>query len=316
MARSLKKGSTGSDVLQLQKDLQAVGYYTTGKLDGIFGSMTDSAVRAFQKANKLKVDGVVGPKTRAALTAKINAKKGKKTGGTVQGTSNGKKGGEASVQTGRWNGHRFVVYKSRIFSFKDLTIKGSSELESGSDNKKDYAKRKKGNPAEVTITISLNTHAGCEVRNESLGFVKDASAGTSDYFYVGLHKVLPCKLMLVDASVKDVKISRNGAWISANVQLSMKQSSKFENWKDAQASATGSIISTGGSWETGDTGTAKKTLSGFMADIDRLGKINLSAAPVKTQAAVARANNYTKSIRTAAKKATPKKLTTISVKRK
>jgi peptidoglycan hydrolase-like protein with peptidoglycan-binding domain len=37
------------------------------KVDGIFGPKTLAAVRAFQKSHGLKVDGLVGPKTTAAL---------------------------------------------------------------------------------------------------------------------------------------------------------------------------------------------------------------------------------------------------------
>lgn len=36
--------------------------------DGVFGSGTHNAVIAFQKAKRLTVDGIVGPKTWAALT--------------------------------------------------------------------------------------------------------------------------------------------------------------------------------------------------------------------------------------------------------
>jgi peptidoglycan hydrolase-like protein with peptidoglycan-binding domain len=54
---------TGDDVLALQTRLLALGYTEVGTPDGIFGQMTDQAVRHFQKRNGLEVDGVVGPKT-------------------------------------------------------------------------------------------------------------------------------------------------------------------------------------------------------------------------------------------------------------
>lgn len=59
-------GSTGSEVKQIQTKLKAWGYYT-GSVDGIFGSKTYQAVRKFQQKNGLTVDGIVGPKTLAAL---------------------------------------------------------------------------------------------------------------------------------------------------------------------------------------------------------------------------------------------------------
>lgn len=70
-ARNLyyKSGKTmqcGEDVRELQVDLNALGF-DCGVTDGIFGKKTDAAVRAFQAARKLEVDGIVGPKTRSAL---------------------------------------------------------------------------------------------------------------------------------------------------------------------------------------------------------------------------------------------------------
>ena len=41
--------------------------YNVGALDGYFGPVTESAVKAFQRANGLYVDGVIGPYTWAAL---------------------------------------------------------------------------------------------------------------------------------------------------------------------------------------------------------------------------------------------------------
>ncbi|MDE7257626.1 MAG: peptidoglycan-binding protein [Lachnospiraceae bacterium] len=58
----LKKGSKGSAVMELQRMLKVKGY-DVGAIDGIFGSRTLAAVKAFQKANDLIVDGIVGAKT-------------------------------------------------------------------------------------------------------------------------------------------------------------------------------------------------------------------------------------------------------------
>lgn len=62
----LRKGSKGEQVKTLQRLLNAMGY-SCGSVDGIFGSRTLIAVKEFQKANKLIVDGVVGRNTWNAL---------------------------------------------------------------------------------------------------------------------------------------------------------------------------------------------------------------------------------------------------------
>jgi peptidoglycan hydrolase-like protein with peptidoglycan-binding domain len=62
----LKKGMKGAEVKKLQQILTNKGFSTKGT-DGVFGSNTEAAVKKFQKANKLKADGVVGPATKKAL---------------------------------------------------------------------------------------------------------------------------------------------------------------------------------------------------------------------------------------------------------
>ena len=61
-----KYGSSGSEVKQIQTKLKNWGYYK-GKVDGIYGSQTVTAVKSFQKKNGLTVDGIAGPKTLSAM---------------------------------------------------------------------------------------------------------------------------------------------------------------------------------------------------------------------------------------------------------
>lgn len=65
-SQSAVQAITTSQIRTMQTKLKRWGYYT-GSVDGIYGSKTRAAVRSFQKKNGLAVDGIVGPKTLAAL---------------------------------------------------------------------------------------------------------------------------------------------------------------------------------------------------------------------------------------------------------
>lgn len=62
----LREGARSSYVRFLQNLLQSK-FIPTGNIDGIFGSQTLNAVRAFQQENNLTVDGIVGDNTWNAL---------------------------------------------------------------------------------------------------------------------------------------------------------------------------------------------------------------------------------------------------------
>lgn len=71
--QTLKLGSSGTSVKKLQTRLQELGWYT-GVVTGKYDSATEAAVRAFQKAQKLTVDGKAGSKTQTALYGSNPAK--------------------------------------------------------------------------------------------------------------------------------------------------------------------------------------------------------------------------------------------------
>ncbi|NEO99598.1 MAG: peptidoglycan-binding protein [Symploca sp. SIO2E9] len=66
--KMLRRGSRGSQVTALQKQLRALGFYD-GPVTGYYGKLTTAAVQRFQRARKLSVDGIVGIQTASALTA-------------------------------------------------------------------------------------------------------------------------------------------------------------------------------------------------------------------------------------------------------
>lgn len=78
--RNLTLGSTGADVMELQKFLVAKGHMTLANYTNYFGPVTRAGVIAFQKANNITpAVGYFGPLTRAA----VNSMGGGVGGGTL-----------------------------------------------------------------------------------------------------------------------------------------------------------------------------------------------------------------------------------------
>ena len=64
--KTLSRGAQGVEVVTLQEALAQLGYLTTAS-DGIYGTGTATAVRAFQADNGLDADGIAGKQTQAKL---------------------------------------------------------------------------------------------------------------------------------------------------------------------------------------------------------------------------------------------------------
>ncbi|WP_067929600.1 peptidoglycan-binding protein [Alicyclobacillus shizuokensis] len=68
----IQTGSRGTYVKEIQERLNKLGY-SAGTADGIFGPKTLSAVKTFQRAHHLAIDGIVGPQTWDALFSSTGA---------------------------------------------------------------------------------------------------------------------------------------------------------------------------------------------------------------------------------------------------
>lgn len=103
-ATTLRKGSKGTEVVNLQKKLISLGYLT-GSADGVYGTNTYDAVMAFQKANKLSADGVAGSQTQAVLSSSSavpNSSSGKAAPSTTPAPKTPSKPSAALVQYANW----------------------------------------------------------------------------------------------------------------------------------------------------------------------------------------------------------------------
>lgn len=85
---TVRRGSSGPAVQRLQETLASLGF-DPGGIDGTFGPGTEQAVRAFQTAQGLAADGVVGPNTWQVLLG----------GGGTTGSATGQPQPEGYVAT-------------------------------------------------------------------------------------------------------------------------------------------------------------------------------------------------------------------------
>ena len=122
---TLKLGSRGIDVITLQKKLNL-------HQDGIFGPLTEEAVKEFQKSNGLTVDGIVGAKTWAKLGVTSNKRNIKEIIVHCSATPEGKDFTVSDIK--RWHlqrgfsdiGYHWVVYRDgTIVSGRPESISGA-----------------------------------------------------------------------------------------------------------------------------------------------------------------------------------------------
>ncbi len=88
-----KRGSSGNEVLNIQKRLSSWGYYD-GKIDGIYGMATEKAVKEFQKKHSLTPDGIAGAATLQKLGLPTGSSQGSDTVNLLARAINGEARGE------------------------------------------------------------------------------------------------------------------------------------------------------------------------------------------------------------------------------
>lgn len=96
--RTLRKGYTGEDVRSVQARLQELEYYT-GSLDGVYGTGSMAAVKAFQQRNGLTADGLAGQNTFTKLFSSSAVSAGSSATPPDDSGSSGGSSGDSSSGT-------------------------------------------------------------------------------------------------------------------------------------------------------------------------------------------------------------------------
>lgn len=195
------------------------------------------------------------------------------------------------AEIGRWGGQKFEVKSGYVQGFTGLSIKGSSETEDKESGSEKYVSRKNGKPTEIGLTVHLNALTGCKnVRDTAMWFVNQARAGKKDYFYIKDGKLVPCQVMLTEASVKEIEMTNKGDWIMCDVQLTLKQCTKWDGTTGGGGGSSGG----GGGGSSGGNGGGKvytatvyySASSGAVQSVTRTSTISYDDALKKAYAAV------------------------------
>ncbi|MDD6040158.1 MAG: peptidoglycan-binding protein [Clostridia bacterium] len=166
----IRSGSTGDVVLRLQTRLQELGYYIS-RLDGVYLTDDIEAVRAFQSANGLKVDGKAGFDTQTCLYSD----------NPVPGNMNVTGGQESTTATLRYGdfGDDVVTLQKRLITLGYLT--GSADGKYGKNTKAAVKAFQKNNDLDadgVAGALTLNALYADSAKDNKLSTTTTLRIGT------------------------------------------------------------------------------------------------------------------------------------------
>ncbi|MGC9499253.1 peptidoglycan-binding domain-containing protein [Streptomyces sp. WG7] len=187
---TVKTGSKGAAVKALQHQLTANGH--TVNTDGVFGAGTAAKVKAFQKAHRLKADGIAGPATWAALVR-----------GGGSGGGSGTPGGGGKLSDAQ--------------ASAKLKAAGISRVSSGNctdRNRRNCTSLQGIRVGTVNGVISLKKKSGCKV--VVTGGTETGHAG-GKYSHWNGYKIdishTPCVTNYIQSHAKKHHKRGDGAWV-------------------------------------------------------------------------------------------------------
>lgn len=170
-------------------------------------------------------------------------------------------------------------------SFKNFQIVSECETEDKTASAQKYVSAKNGKPIQITLTVTLSAYLGVDVRADAIALIDAAQRSYQGYFYIQAKKLFPFMLMMTKAEMKNFEIAPNGTWVSCDMGLTLKQSSKdWINGTPASASTSSSSSGSGGGSKKKSSGS-KKVSTKTTSTITRLPMTGVSAKSIAAVAA-------------------------------
>lgn len=213
----LKKGSSGSEVKELQQNLNKLGY-NCGTADGDFGQKTLDAVKKFQKDKGLECDGIVGNATKEKIKECINALNKPASKPATNTSTSSSKYNENVLKGQKWLNANYssIIIKATGKKLTEDGIFGTHSRNAALAVWKDVMNRK----YDATFTVS-NTNFGdsCKLFAKN-ALVKKGVSGTFTYL---------CQFLLASkgfyTGAMDAECGNNMADAIGKYQTSKKMSS-------------------------------------------------------------------------------------------
>lgn len=184
-----------------------------------------------------------------------------------------------------WSGNggiSFFVKPNKIQGVSELNIEASANVEEKEENSEKFAKKKTNGSIQITIRAYLNAFLGADVQETVNKAIEAARKGESGYFYSYGKKLFSNQFMMTEAKATNILMSGTGAWVSCELNLTLKQSSK----------ADGSVQPTGGGQQqTGKGKTYTATVyysasSGAVQSVSATSTVSQADAETKAWAKV------------------------------
>lgn len=192
-----------------------------------------------------------------------------------------------------WSGNggiSFFVKPTKVQGVSEISIEASANTEDKEEDDEKLAKKKTNGSIQITMRAILNAYLGADVQGIANKAIEAARRGDSGYLYSYGKKLFTCAFIMADAKASNILMSGTGAWISCDLSMTLKQTSKA----GGSTMATGGGGSGGGS-SGGSGGGGKKTYSatvyysassGAVQSVTRTSTVSQADAEKKAWAAV------------------------------